>query len=156
MCEPFLDFNNVFSLVHLKHFILLNLCMFPSPFHIIGSFLCDFKHIPNVLCTTILRNLRKLIHVQSECQDVFDNTVILSFLLFFFYLEVSCLVNLLIINNILRNEWFIHDGIPNSLVNRFYANFPKMIVHTTKHRRPMYKGIFCKRKLVCRHFEKQF
>jgi len=66
-------------------------------------------------------------------------------------------VNLLIINNMFRGAWSIHNCIPNALVNwineKFRANFPKLVVNTTKHRQSMCKGTFCKRKLVFSHFK---
>ena len=132
--------------------------MLPCSLHIIRPLMCDFKYIPHILCTFALGGPTELIHVQWWCEDVLSSAIIWSSSSFHLCPFNPRLVHILIFNNTLRSVRSIHNCISNTLViwfnENFHSNFPKLIVNTTKHRWPMNKSTFCKRKLVLSHFKK--
>jgi len=109
------------------------------------------------LALLILRDSKELIHVQWRCENVLYGAIILSSPSFLFYPFSLRILNLFIINHMYRSVRSIQNCILNTLVNliqwRFYSNFPKLLVDTTKHRWPMYRSTFYKKKLVFSHFK---
>ena len=129
--------------------IWVNQGMLPYSLHIIRPLMCDFKYVPHFLCTLALGDPTKLIHVQRWREDALCIAIILSSSPFFFCPFSPRLVHLLIFNNTFRGVRSIHNCIPNPLVywfnENFHSNFPKLVVYTIKHRRPMNRSTFCKR-----------
>jgi len=146
--ESILHIRYGFSLFHLEKLIVLNQGMLSCSLNLIGSFMSHFKNLPHFLGTLTLWNTKKLIHVERWSEDILCIAIILSSPPFFLSQLSPWLINLHIINNMLRSIWFIYDCIPYPLIywlnKDFHPNFLKFIINATKHRGSMNWGTFTK------------